>query len=140
MENNTYIEKTLVCETHIDDLDHALREEFGYDYSNEDTDFITIEPEYGRADGYPIRIDELVTILKSMQDKGATHVELDYHCDHIGYDISAFLIKTASEKAVSSFIEKEKLERERAERRAELLKQLRDLEKEGTKPDEDYPF
>ena len=37
------------------------------------------------ADGFPIEIARLEGLIKEMKAKGCTHVEMEYHCDHIGY-------------------------------------------------------
>lgn len=50
-------------------------------------DFTEVESEIEDAytDSYPINIETLEKMLQDAKSKGATHVEIDYHCDHIGY-------------------------------------------------------
>lgn len=37
---------------------------------------------------YPTNLDDMILLLEKYKDKGATHLEIMYHEDHIGYEIS----------------------------------------------------
>ena len=141
MGKDIYIKKSLIDNVSISELDFDLQDEFGFNYDDDDSQFREIMSDAGRADTYPVKIDVLMRILQDMKDQGATHVELDYHCDHIGYDISAFHISHATAEEIAEVNQRERLHREKMQKRAELLRQLDELEREG-KPaeDEDLPF
>jgi hypothetical protein len=141
MENNIYIKKELITEKSFSELDFDLQEEFGFKYDDEDSQFHEITTGSNPIGTYPIRIDRLISALQNMAEHGATHVELDYHCDHIGYDLAGFSVTQATSEDIEDKLEKERKEREKREKRAELLRQLNELERED-KPmaNEDFPF
>ena len=141
MGKDIYIKKRLIDNVSIGELDFDLQDEFGFNYDDDDSQFREIMSDEGHTDTYPVKIDVLMRILQDMKDQGATHVELDYLCDHIGYDMSAFHIAHATAEEIAEVNQRERLHREKMQKRAELLRQLDELEREG-KPaeDEDLPF
>ena len=86
MSNNVYITKTAISEVEVSEIDFLLYEKFGFNYDTHD-DIVTIENGRFQSDGYPIDINNMIEILQSMKEKGANYVELNYHCDHIGYEV-----------------------------------------------------
>lgn len=40
------------------------------------------------GNSYPTNLDKLIKDLKDMKSRGCTHIEIMYHEDHIGYEIS----------------------------------------------------
>jgi hypothetical protein len=135
-----YIKKTLIDNKDFSELDFDLQGEFGFDY-NEMDELDEICSGQGDADGYPIKIDRLIEALTELKNSGATHVELDYHCDHIGYEISGYEIRLATEEEVKIFTDAEEAKKAKAKKRLDLLQQLHDLDKkEDYDQSGDYPF
>ena len=91
------IYKKLIDKIEFSEIDFDLHRELGYDMEE---DYIDLIGDRGRADGYPIAIDRIIDKLNEMKSKGATHVELDYHCDHIGYLIDGYKLTEATEDEV----------------------------------------
>jgi len=69
-------------------------------------EFVEITKGRGSADSHPIRIDKMIEILQSLKSDGCSHVEIEYHCDHIGYDISGSKIEKSSSEDIESYEEK----------------------------------
>lgn len=126
---NVYIKKTHIEDVEYSELDLEMQEKFGFDYDDEN-DFITIEEGQGCADGFPIEIDRMIRVLKNMKIKGATHVEMNYHCDHIGYEISAYEIKKATSEDIDKYhgIKKKKAEDAKKQEIEKLQKRIKELE------------
>lgn len=97
--NNIYVKKKLVYDNEISELDFELHGEFGFDYEESD-DFI-IQHEGGDNEGYPIKIESVIQELVNMKECGATHVAIDYHCDHIGYIFEGFNIRTLTPSEIT---------------------------------------
>ena len=98
-----YVNKELVSYIEVSEIDFDLYGEFGFDY---DTHSSFIEIPIGGdvyTDAHPINIDRMIKILTRMKSKGATHVEIDYHADHIGYMISGFEITPSKQKDIEVF-------------------------------------
>jgi hypothetical protein len=119
--------KEFIAKVEDDEIDFDLQREFAGEVDG-DT-YIDIEwiekgaPMFG-SEGYPIRIDRVLQILQEMKDKGATHVEMEYHCDHISYPIYGYRITHADQTDIDELERKrtqaEKLEAEAKELRAKL--------------------
>jgi hypothetical protein len=128
---NLYITKKFISEEEFSELDLVMKDEFGFD-EDAHVDFVTIEkgkPKWG-PDTEPIRIDQLIESLERMKNSGATHVSIDYHVDHIGYEMASFQIVESTPSDIDMY-ESELEEEEnnyRTTKKAELLRQLRDLE------------
>jgi hypothetical protein len=138
-----YIKSKHITDSSIDDLDFINRDSFGFD-ENVHEDVVEITEGNPNVDTAPVSIKSLLEILNSMVNSGCTHVAIDYHCDHIGYDLSGFLIREATKDERVSFITESIRKKEIEERKAQLRKELRELEKEGLKKIEtdldDLPF
>lgn len=131
MSNNVYIKQTLVEDHSVSELDFEMHREFGFDYDTH-SDFVTIHDGYGQVDNVPIKIEDLENILKTMKEKGATHISLDYHCDHLGYEMSGYIIKGATPEEIDAFLGKKKARKEKSkkEKIARLKSELEKLENE----------
>ena len=132
---NLYINKTVISDSNFSELDFDLQDEFGFNYEEFD-DLVEIQKGHGDADAYPIKIDRMIQALMNLKNLGATHVELEYHCDHIGYDITGYEIKLSSNEDIERYIGAKELEEKKKQKKQELLRQLRELE-EGPQLDED---
>ena len=127
MEDTVYVSKKLVSDESVGEIDFDLYEEFGFSYDTH-SEFVELAQGQGRVDGYPIRIDRMIEILNRMKEKGATHVELDYHCDHIGYDISGYLIEPASQEQIDVHNEKLNKRNAKSQKIAELQAQIKEIQ------------
>jgi hypothetical protein len=130
MENKMFVKKTHIEDHGFSELDFDLQEEFNFDY-NELEEFDEICSGQGDADGYPIKIDRVIEALTALKNLGATHVEMDYHCDHIGYEISGYEIRLATEEEIKTFTDVENARKEKELKRLDLQRQLRELDREG---------
>ena len=135
-----YIKKTHIDNYFFGDLDLDLYEEFILSYDDDD-ELETVRVGRGRADGFPIKIDRMINALNGLKVKGATHVEIGYHCDHIGYDISGFSITELKPDEIIELKAKQDAERLREEKIRKLKNELRELENENNPDDtDDLPF
>jgi len=121
-----YVTKTHVDDFSVDELDFVLHDEFGFDYEVHD-DFEVIRKGDGRNEGFPIKIDTMIEKLNKLKTDGATHVELDYHCDHIGYDVSVFEIRKSTEEEICEFDKEYLKEKEKQEKIRDLYKQINEI-------------
>lgn len=129
------MEKVFITKKHIVDcdfrgIDFDLHDEFGFNY-DEHEEFVELQSGQGGADGYPIKIDRMIKALETLKEKGATHVELDYHCDHIGYEISGYKIELASQDQIAEWYTKRNKKNENSKKIAELQAEIAKLRTEG---------
>jgi hypothetical protein len=135
-----FVKKKLITDYQFSEIDFDLHEEFGFD-DNVHDGFVEIgDGKHGSADAYPIKIDRMLGILQQMKNEGATHVELEYHIDHIGYNVTGWNIQLADKKEIDEVERKENAHREKMKKKKELLQQLEDLEAEDKPHSEDFPF
>jgi hypothetical protein len=135
-----YLHKIFIKDNSIDELDFILNDEFGIDTDN-DQDYEIIEVGYGSAHAYAINIDTLIANLQELKGSGATHVEVDYHENHIGYDISAFIIRESTTDEINKHIKEEEVKRWTEQKRLDLIRQLCELDKKQVKNQYDnLPF
>lgn len=119
---NTYVTKKLVGDESFSELDFTLQEEFGFDY-DDGGDFQTIEIGNGNTDdAFPILLDTLIGTLQEMKENGATHVEIEHHVDHIGYDISAYNIRKSTAEEIAALHTNTEKNKKIAELYAEIQK------------------
>ena len=123
--------KEFIAEVEDSEIVFDLQREFAGEVDS-DT-YIDIEwigkggPKWG-SEGYPIRIDRVLQILQEMKDKGATHVEMEYHCDHISYPIYGYRITHADQADIDE-LEQKKTQAEKLTAEAnELQAKLREIE------------
>lgn len=96
---NIYYTKVLVGDFEAGDLDHKLMKLYGFDWDTHD-DFVETTMGRGDADGAPIAIGELLDIILGLQKSGATHVEMNYHEDHVSYEISGYVIRPSTTEEI----------------------------------------
>lgn len=124
-----YVTKRLVDDIEHSEIDFELYNEFGFDYDTH-SEFVEIPiGKQGGADGYPINIDKMIKTLEDMKAKGATHVEMNYHCDHIGYEISGYEIKLSKQEEIDIYENERLKQRQKEAKILELYKQIQDLQK-----------
>ncbi len=111
-QNSVYVTKTLIQNKSLDELDMELYEEFKFDYDSND-EFIEIQNGQGQTyEAMPIKIDVLIEMCQKMKELGATHIEIEHHVDHHGYDISSFKIKKSSKLEIKQYEDGKKLSEE----------------------------
>lgn len=125
MDNqNIYVTKTLIGNDNQSELDFVLYDDFGFSYDTHD-EFVEIQKGKGYyADSTPIKIDDMIKILQSLKEKGATHVQIEDHCDHQGYDISGFEIRLSNQEEVHEYENMRKVEMEKKQRVLELENEI----------------
>ena len=135
-----YLQKIHIQDDSMDELDFVLHDEFGIDtYNNQK--FEIIEIGNSSAYGHIVNIDMFMQRLQNLKDKGATHIEMDYHEDHIGYDISGFEVRSSTEEEIESFENSKRAKEEKDIKREDLQRQLRELDDiKGEYANEDLPF
>ena len=138
-----YLHKIHIEDHIFDDLDIRLHDEIGLDYDNNEQ-YEIIEVGQGQAYGYVIRIDQMIEKLVELNSKGATHVEINHDEDHIGYDISGFILRPSTPNEIEEYEGIQRVRREKEEKRMDLIRQLAELdqEREAVSKDkyEDLPF
>ena len=124
-QKTIYVNRKLIQEYETEELDFVLRDEFGVDDSESDDwtsiEFIELDRHYA-PDGYIVKLDTILNAIQGMKEQGATHLRMDYHCDHISYQIAGYKLELAD----SAEMEK----RAEAKRKAKLEKERARLEKE----------
>jgi hypothetical protein len=121
-------------------LDFVLHDEFGIDHDN-NQQYEIIEIGNSSSYGYIVNINKMIEKLQNLKEKGATHIEMDYNEDHIGYDISAFEVRTSTEEEILDFEKAKKARDDKERKRAELQRQLRELDDiKGEYANDDLPF
>lgn len=126
-DKNTYVTKTLIENDGLSELDFELARHFKHDY---DGDGWVVE-----IDGKPkcndnwytdttaIHVDDLLNLVKKFKKKGATHIQMEHHVDHIGYDFSALSIKLSTPQEIMAHKVHEEV-------RSMKLKKIKKLQKE----------
>ena len=126
-----FITKTVIENVESDeDLHWKLREMFIGEDDNYDKSLNEINLSYGMTDNEPIELDLLLGILTKMKEKGSTHVQLDYHSDHLTYILSGIEIRPSTEDEIQRF---KKYHEEKNKLDAEILKhnqEIRELQRE----------
>lgn len=118
-----------------EDLVWQLRDEFaakvGIDPNDyDDVQIIEIRKgyDYENADGDALQLSILEDFVKQAKEKGATHVRLEYHCDHITYILEAYKLTLAPEEE-NARIEEEARKKKIAYLKTEIKRQETNLQK-----------
>ena len=123
-----YVTKTTRFKASQSELDFENREKFGWE-DHDKHDFVEIETN-PLTDAEPIEIDQLIAILNKAKSVGSTHVAIEYHCDHIGYDITGIEMRLSTEDEVLAYTEKKKAEQEKRRKLHDLRAQIAKIENE----------
>lgn len=106
LDKVVYVSKTCVGNIEETELDLVLGDEFkAYDNENEGILEIDRAPLPKAYDEQPINIETLMNDLEQLKSKGATHVQMHYHVDHIGYEISGMKIELADDELIKNYTE-----------------------------------
>jgi hypothetical protein len=131
MSDNVYIMKEHVGDFEHSDLDFHLHKRFGFDYDIH-SEFVELEKGQGEVFyNEPIDIDVLLKSINELKSRGATHISLDYHCDHIAYEMSGYRITEAEPALVEAYEETKRKDLEKAQKIMELKKQIADIERDS---------
>lgn len=86
---------------------------------------------YG-SEASPIRIDEVEKLLAELKEKGCSHVEIDWHCDHLNYELHGYEIRKATREELDNKEEEnsDTAKRKREEQIKNLKNQIKELENE----------
>jgi len=125
---NIYVTKILKSDKEFAEIDFDFYKEFGFDMDKFE-DFIEIKMVNGGSDGYPIKIDRMIELLKAMKENGSTHVELDYHCDHIGYVVSGYEMRPSTQEEIAAYEDKSLSKKKKDDKIAELYAEIQRLRK-----------
>jgi hypothetical protein len=129
MEENFYITKEVIKDIEHSEIDYLIHEEFGYDYEN-DQELVEIEIGNGEVTNAPISIDLMIKTFQELKEQGATHVSLDYHCDHIGYEMTGYKIYHSTEDQIKAYEDKLAINQEKALKLRALREEYKRIENE----------
>ena len=130
MNRKIYIMKELVGDIEHSEIDFDLQEEFGYDDESH-SDFVELTKGHGRSDGEPIAIDRIIETLTEFKRRGATHVSMNYHEDHIGYELSAYKISLAEPALIEAYEDGKRAKVEKQQKIQDLQRQISELRNEA---------
>lgn len=113
-----------------DYLEESLRQHIGFD-ENEHEDYNIINIGYGRADSEPIQISHLKEMIDELEQRGSTHVAIDYNCDHGEYELSGYVYEQLNAQELEAIENKKLTDLEKIEKIRILERQIQDI-KNGT--------
>lgn len=92
------VTKQAVYMEEISEIDFVLQDELSTASEKEEFENLYINVDVTgkndvHTDSHPIKIETIEKMLNDAKSKGATHVEIDYHCDHIGYIVAGYKIE-----------------------------------------------
>lgn len=121
---NICISQHLIDKIEIDDVNHELRTEFGF-YSADDTnEFIVTNEETSYHESEIVNIDTLINSLETLKKMGSTHVSVDWHCDHLSYELYGYAVNYAEDHEIEDYQNKQKLKADKRKQITELQKQI----------------
>jgi hypothetical protein len=126
---NIYITQNFIDETEIDDVPILLMAEFGFDHDDNEQFIITNEDKTYHESSI-VNIDTLINSLKTLKIDGSTHVAVDWHCDHLSYELYGYHVNFAEDNEIEDYQNRQKINEEKTKLRLELQHQLRQLNNE----------
>lgn len=113
-DNKMYITKEVIVNIEHSEIDFLIQDEFGLNHEDEQ-DLIQLMVGNPDITNEPINIDLMIKTLQEMKEQGSTHVSLDYHIDHIGYEMTGYKIYHSTEEQIRDYEEKlkKKLDKEK---------------------------
>ena len=109
-----------------DNLYASVQGYIGFDgLEHDDMEFIHIGN--GRADAEPIAISELLEMVNELQQRGSTHVSIDYNCDHGEYELSGYSYEELSTQELEAIENKKLTDLEKIEKIRILERQIHDI-------------
>lgn len=128
--DKVYITKEVIDNIEHSEIDFLIRDEFGFDYENH-SNFVEIEIGNPDVTNEPINIDLMIKTLQELKEKGSTHVSLDYHCDHIGYEMTGYKIYQSREEQVQKYENEKNKFREKQDKLNSLYDEIRKIQNEN---------
>lgn len=102
-----YIVKKYIGEIEHSELDF-VNQDILFGKQDDYVDYETIEEvpahTYYNGEAVPMEIDSVIKQLQEIKEKGANFVEIDFHCDHIGYNFNGLEMRLATEEEISEHI------------------------------------
>jgi hypothetical protein len=94
---------------------------------------IYVDVNFEQSDALPIPIGIMKQMIQDAEDKGANFICVDFHCDHMEYDIYGLKIDRLDEVDVEKLNKQAeiKAETERLVKIAKLQNQINELSKNG---------
>lgn len=110
----------------ISELDFVNQSNFGFSYDEyyQLTEIIIGKP---RVTTEPILIDSIIDKLQKIKERGSNYVSLDYHCDHISYEMTGYKVYPSQEDQILSFIEKRDSDKQKQRKIMELYQEIKTL-------------
>lgn len=81
----------------------------------------------GRADNEPIAISHLKEMIDELEQRGSTHVAVDYNCDHDEYELSGYSFEQLSAAELEAIKNKKLTDLEKIEKIRILERQIQDI-------------
>lgn len=134
-----YVLRHFLKQVNIDDVDDMLKNEFGFKYEFDDdfeleNDFIIINKETLRRpighDSSIININTLINSLETLRNEGSTHVAVDWHCDHLSYELYGYDVTYAGISHIEDYNNTIKDNEKRRKQISELQDRLKQLNNE----------
>lgn len=126
MENTKYVKQI-----HKGDLisNYLLTEFYDHIGYNEEVpyDMEIIHIGNGRADNEPIAISHLKEMIDELEQRGSTHVAIDYNCDHDEYELSGYSFEQLSATELEAIEHKKLTELEKIEKIRILERQIQEI-------------
>jgi hypothetical protein len=114
-----------VCEKSLTELDFVLHDEIEFDYEKHELVEVELRKPQWEPDGDFISMQTLREIMRDFKECEATHVKLEAHPDHHGYQIAAYIVRpaTSDDLPSESFTceQSEMTQQESNDKRAELI-------------------
>jgi len=130
MEKTYYLLTKYTKEVELSEIDFDLYEEaLGKNWEDDKVEITKTAGGSWEGESYPININKVINILNELKEKGSSHVEIMYHCDHIGYVFNGAEIRRANDTEVLEHLKySDTQEQEDKKREIELLeKRLKEL-------------
>ena len=102
------------------------QEDNGFDYEIDDDYRET--GDVNQSDAGLVKIDELITILQELKEKGANYVACDWHCDHQELEVHGFNYEKSTDEEIQSIEDAAKLKKELLKQR-----QIKEMEEKLAK-------
>ena len=133
-----YVTQIPTLKINIEDVDYELKQEFGVKYGETFEDrgdefIITNEQALLRSmshDSEIVNIDTLINSLETLRKKGSTHVAVDWHCDHLSYELYGYKVNLAEDNAIEEYQDRQKSINDKRKRISELQSQIHQINSE----------
>jgi len=88
-------------------------------------------PKWGGGDPSPIQIEEVMKILQDLKEEGCSHVEIDWHCDHLEYEFYGYEIRKATPEEMEAETKRQivatnRMKRDHIQKLKDEIKKLED--------------